>query len=177
MSATFSCACIPLVLWWSSKVSCPSFNQIICLLVIGLYEFFTYSENQELVIYVYNKYNISVCLFPFNFSMFLSNRQFFFILTKSNLSVVSFTAVFSMFYLRDLCLPQGHEDFLPLFLPKFIVLAVMSRSVPSTSASLTTLQPLGMWTTQTIENSQRDGNTRPPYLPPEIPVCWSRSNI
>ena len=24
---------------------------------------------------------------------------------------------------------------------------------------------------QTVENSERDGNTRPPYLPPEKPVC------
>ena len=29
---------------------------------------------------------------------------------------------------------------------------------------------------QTGENSERDGNTRPPYLPPEEPVCRSRSN-
>ena len=29
---------------------------------------------------------------------------------------------------------------------------------------------------QTVENSERDGNTRPPYLPPEKPVCRSRSN-
>jgi len=29
---------------------------------------------------------------------------------------------------------------------------------------------------QTVENSSRDGNTRPPYLPPKKPVCWSRSN-
>ena len=29
---------------------------------------------------------------------------------------------------------------------------------------------------QTIENSERDGNTRPPDLPPEKPVCRSRSN-
>ena len=28
---------------------------------------------------------------------------------------------------------------------------------------------------QTLENS-RDGNTRPPYLPPEKPVCRSRNN-
>ena len=28
-----------------------------------------------------------------------------------------------------------------------------------------------------MENSSRDGNTRPPYLPPEKPVCRSRSNI
>ena len=27
-----------------------------------------------------------------------------------------------------------------------------------------------------LENSSRDGNARPPYLPPEKPVCRSRSN-
>ena len=27
-----------------------------------------------------------------------------------------------------------------------------------------------------LENSERDGNTRPPYLLPEKPVCRSRSN-
>ena len=27
-----------------------------------------------------------------------------------------------------------------------------------------------------LENSERGGNTRPPYLPPEKPVCRSRSN-
>ena len=30
---------------------------------------------------------------------------------------------------------------------------------------------------QTVENSERDGNTRPPDLPPEKSVCRSRSNI
>ena len=29
---------------------------------------------------------------------------------------------------------------------------------------------------QTVENSSRDGKIRPPYLPPEKSVCWSRSN-
>ena len=29
---------------------------------------------------------------------------------------------------------------------------------------------------QTVQNSSRDGNTRPPYLPPEKSVCRSRSN-
>ena len=29
---------------------------------------------------------------------------------------------------------------------------------------------------KTVENSSRDGNTRPPDLPPEKPVCRSRSN-
>ena len=28
-----------------------------------------------------------------------------------------------------------------------------------------------------LENSSRDGKTRPPYLPPEKSVCRSRSNI
>ena len=31
-------------------------------------------------------------------------------------------------------------------------------------------------TQQTVENSSRDGNTRPPDLPPEKPVCKSGSN-
>ena len=30
---------------------------------------------------------------------------------------------------------------------------------------------------ETMKNSSRDGNTRPPYLPPEKSVCRSRSNI
>ena len=29
---------------------------------------------------------------------------------------------------------------------------------------------------ETVENSSRDGNTRPPDLTPEISVCRSRSN-
>ena len=29
---------------------------------------------------------------------------------------------------------------------------------------------------QTVKNSSRDGNTRPPYLPPEKSVCRSRSS-
>ena len=44
----------------------------------------------------------------------------------------------------------------------------------STSASLTVLKPLTVWITTNCGNSSRDGNTRPPYLPPEKPVCRSR---
>ena len=33
-----------------------------------------------------------------------------------------------------------------------------------------------VWITQTVENSERDGNTRPPDLPPEKPICRSGSN-
>ena len=42
----------------------------------------------------------------------------------------------------------------------------------STSALLTMPKPLTVW----ITSSERDGNTRPPDLSPEKPVCRSRSN-
>ena len=45
----------------------------------------------------------------------------------------------------------------------------------SISALLTMPKPLTVWIT-TVENSERDGNTRPPNLPPEKSVCRSRSN-
>ena len=32
-------------------------------------------------------------------------------------------------------------------------------------------KPLTVWITQIVENSSRDGNTRPPDLPPEKSVC------
>ena len=40
----------------------------------------------------------------------------------------------------------------------------------STSASLTMLKPFTVWIT-TVENSSRDRNTGPPYLPPEKSIC------
>ena len=46
----------------------------------------------------------------------------------------------------------------------------------SISASLIMLKPLTVWIQQTVENSSRDGNTRPPDLPPEKSVCRSRNN-
>ena len=52
-----------------------------------------------------------------------------------------------------------------------------------TFASLTMLKPLTVWLThthtqkkKTVENSAKDGNTRPSYLSPEKQVCRSRSN-
>ena len=45
----------------------------------------------------------------------------------------------------------------------------------SISALLTMPKPL-CGSQQTMENSERDGNTRPPDLPPEKSVCKSRSN-
>ena len=45
----------------------------------------------------------------------------------------------------------------------------------SSSALLTMPKPL-CGSQQTAENSERDGNPRPPDLPPEKFVCRSRSN-
>ena len=45
----------------------------------------------------------------------------------------------------------------------------------STSALLTMPKPL-CGSQQTVEDSSRDGNTRPPDLSPEKSVCRSRSN-
>ena len=45
----------------------------------------------------------------------------------------------------------------------------------STSVSLTMPKSL-CGSKQTMKNSERDGNTRPAYLPPMKPVCRSKSN-
>ena len=44
------------------------------------------------------------------------------------------------------------------------------------SALLTMPKLLTLWITINVENSERDGNTRPPELPPEKSVCRSGSN-
>ena len=46
----------------------------------------------------------------------------------------------------------------------------------SISALLTMTKPLTVWITTNLENSERDGNIRPPDLPLEKPVCRSGSN-
>ena len=46
----------------------------------------------------------------------------------------------------------------------------------SISALLTMPKSLTVWVTITVENSERDGNTKPPDLPLEKPVCRSGSN-
>jgi len=47
----------------------------------------------------------------------------------------------------------------------------------STSSLLTTPKPLTVWMDHNkLENSYRDGNTRPPDLPPEKSVSRSRSH-
>ena len=46
----------------------------------------------------------------------------------------------------------------------------------SISALLTLPKPLTVWITINCGNSERDGNTRPPDLPLEKPICRSGGN-
>ena len=46
----------------------------------------------------------------------------------------------------------------------------------TSTAPLTMLKPLTVWIITNCGKFLRDGNTRPPYLSPEKPVCGSRSN-
>ena len=50
-----------------------------------------------------------------------------------------------------------------------------SSSKTSISAILTMPKHLTVWITKSVENSERDGNTRPPDLPLEESVCRSGS--
>ena len=52
-----------------------------------------------------------------------------------------------------------------------------SRKI-STSVSLSMPKPLTLLcgSQQTVDNSERDGNTKPPDLPLEKPICRSGSN-
>src|SRR5574341_219263 len=45
------------------------------------------------------------------------------------------------------------------------------------SALLTMPKPLTVWITITVENSERDGNTRSPDLPLEKPVCRKKATV
>ena len=38
-------------------------------------------------------------------------------------------------------------------------------------------KPLTVWITTSVENSERDGNTRPPDLPPKKSVCRSEATV
>ena len=51
-----------------------------------------------------------------------------------------------------------------------------AKEFRKTSALLIMPKPLTVWITINLENPSRDGNTRPPYLPPEKSVCRLRSN-
>ena len=53
--------------------------------------------------------------------------------------------------------------------------ARVSPKIKSTSASLIT-KAFDCVDHNKLENSERDGNSRPPYLPPNKSVCRSRSN-
>ena len=73
-------------------------------------------------------------------------------------------------------------SFLSLWLSVIVVSVGLLKKQESSrktsiSALLTMPKPLTVWITKTVENFEKDGNTRPPDLPIEKPVCSSGSNI
>ena len=70
---------------------------------------------------------------------------------------------------------RGTRDQIAIIL--WIIKKQESSRKTSTSALLTTPKPLTVWTTtNSVENSERNGNTGPPDLPLEKSVCRSGSN-
>ena len=61
-------------------------------------------------------------------------------------------------------------------LPTFAVSQKKQENSRKASASLTTLKPLTVRITTNWKILKRNETTRPPYLPPKEPVCWTRSD-
>ena len=60
------------------------------------------------------------------------------------------------------------------------IIGSSKKEESSRKASISTLltcQTFDCGSQQTVENSERDGNIRPPDLPPEKPVCRSGSQL
>ena len=73
-------------------------------------------------------------------------------------------------------------SFLSLWLSVIVVsVGLLKKQESSRKTSISALlflpKPLTMWITKTVENSERDGNTRPPDLPPEKSVCRQEETL
>ena len=80
------------------------------------------------------------------------------------------------FLMFKLVLEKAEEP--EIKLPTSTGLSIKQESSRKTSISalLTMPKPLTVWITINCGKFERDGNTRPPDLPLERPVCWSGSN-
>ena len=79
-------------------------------------------------------------------------------------------------HIFKLDLEKGEEP--EVKLPTSILSLKKQENIRKTSTSTLLIMPqsLTVGSQQTVENSERDGNTRPPYLPLEKYLCRSRSN-
>ena len=95
----------------------------------------------------------------------------------SKLSKSGFSNIWTMnFQMFKLVLEKADET--EIKLPTFVEWSKKQESSRKTSISAILTMP-NLWlcrSQQTMENSERDGNTRPPDLPLEKPVCRSGSN-
>ena len=96
---------------------------------------------------------------------------------SSKFSMLGFNSIWTMnFQMFKLDLEKAEEPEIKLPTPVASLKKHESSRKTSTSALLTMPKPLTVWTKQTVENSSRDGNTRPPDLPLEKYVWKSGSN-
>ena len=99
----------------------------------------------------------------------------------SRLCLKSFKLGFSStwtenFHIYKLDLEKAKEPEIKLPTSVGLLKKQKSSRKTSTSALWTMPKPLTVWIPQTVENSSRDGNTRPPDLPTEKSVCRWGSN-
>ena len=93
--------------------------------------------------------------------------------SPSQASTVPETENFQMFKMD---LEKAEEP--KIKLPTSIGSSKKQESSRKTSGILLTMpKSLTVWITNTLWKSLRDGNTRPPYLPPEKSVCRSRRTV
>ena len=79
------------------------------------------------------------------------------------------------FYMFKLVLEKAEEPDIKLPTSTGSLKKQESFRITSISALVTMPNPL-CGSQQTVENTERDGNTRPPDLPLEKPICRSGSN-
>ena len=92
----------------------------------------------------------------------------------SNIMFISYFVKFSFLFSSLMCYLFNGIRFKHIKQSSFCL--VLDFLITSTSASLTTQKPLTVWIITNCGKFLRDGKTRSPFLPPEKPVCRSRSN-
>ena len=98
-----------------------------------------------------------------------SDRLYFFLLSKSSSRDVNFQMI-------KLVLEKAEEPEIKLPTSAGSWKKEESSRKTSISALLTMPKPLTVWITINCRKFERDGNTRPPDLPLEKPICRSENN-
>ena len=103
----------------SIQILCQFFNWAVCLFIIELQVFFTYSSYKSLIWYMIYKCFLSFCGLFFTFLVVFLEAQIL-ILMKSRVSMSSFIYTFGVISKNPLLNPKPYR-FTPCFLLRFIV--------------------------------------------------------